>query len=244
MSKFHPIDRDIDFLLPPSVQEWLPEGHLSRYVVEVVEGLDLGDLERAYAGKGSAAYHPAQLLSLLIYGYATGCYSSRKSGCHEQNLLSVGPCMILILSQPPPHRSARITGPHRYYGWLRLPRTMARVLAFYTFSRVPASGGPMLGSPRLPCTRTVKLDMASDPGEYPHRSPIRDTGCCLTEGQTRRHSPTIKFSGLNTFKVGFTRYPYTSPAFCLRICTSVTGRTARLDTVPVASDYPGGIPTH
>ena len=78
MSKFHPIDRDIDFLLPTSVQEWLPEGHLSRYVVEVVEGLDLGDLERAYAGKGSAAYHPALLLSLLIYGYATGCYSSRK----------------------------------------------------------------------------------------------------------------------------------------------------------------------
>ncbi len=80
MSKFHLIDRDIDFLLPPSVPEWLPEGHLARYVVEVVEGLDLGDLERAYAGKGSAAYHPALLLSLLIYGYATGCYSSRKIG--------------------------------------------------------------------------------------------------------------------------------------------------------------------
>jgi len=78
MGKFHLIDRDIDFLLPPSVQEWLPEGHLARYLVEVVEGLDLGDLERAYAGKGSAAYHPALLLSLLIYGYATGCYSSRK----------------------------------------------------------------------------------------------------------------------------------------------------------------------
>jgi transposase/IS5 family transposase len=60
------------------VQEWLPEGHLARYLVEVVEGLDLGDLERAYAGKGSVAYHPALLLSLLIYGYATGCFSSRK----------------------------------------------------------------------------------------------------------------------------------------------------------------------
>jgi transposase len=78
MGKFHLIDRDIDFLLPPSVQAWLPEGHLARYLVEVVESLDLGDLERAYAGKGSAAYHPALLLSLLIYGYATGCYSSRK----------------------------------------------------------------------------------------------------------------------------------------------------------------------
>ena len=78
MGKFHLIDRDIDFLLPPSMQEWLPEGHLARYLVEVVESLDLGDLERAYAGKGSAAYHPALLLSLLIYGYATGCFSSRK----------------------------------------------------------------------------------------------------------------------------------------------------------------------
>ena len=78
MSYFRPIDRDIDFLLPPSVQEWLPEGHLARYVAEVVEGLDLSDLERAYGGRGSAPYHPATLLSLLIYGYATGCYSSRK----------------------------------------------------------------------------------------------------------------------------------------------------------------------
>jgi transposase len=78
MSHFRTIDRDIDFLLPPSVQDWLPEGHLARYVVEVVEGLDLSELERAYAGRGSPPYHPATLLSLLIYGYATGCFSSRK----------------------------------------------------------------------------------------------------------------------------------------------------------------------
>ena len=75
---FRPIDRDTDYLLPPSVQEWLPEAHLARYVVEVVEGLDLSELERAYAGRGSEAYHPAMLLSLLIYGYATGTFSSRK----------------------------------------------------------------------------------------------------------------------------------------------------------------------
>ena len=75
---FHPIDRDTDFLLPPSVQEWLPEAHLARYVVDVVEQLNLSAMERAYAGKGSAAYHPAALLALLIYGYATGTFSSRK----------------------------------------------------------------------------------------------------------------------------------------------------------------------
>ena len=75
---FHPINRDTDYLLPPSVQEWLPESHLARYVVDVVEGLDLSALVRAYAGCGSEAYHPATLLSLLIYGYATGTFSSRK----------------------------------------------------------------------------------------------------------------------------------------------------------------------
>ena len=75
---FHPIDRDTDFLLPPSVQAWLPEAHLARYVVDVVEQLDLSLLERAYAGKGSDAYHPATLLALLIYGYATATFSSRK----------------------------------------------------------------------------------------------------------------------------------------------------------------------
>lgn len=78
MSNFRPIARAIDFLLPPSVQEWLPARHLARYIVEVVEGLDLSALERAYGGRGSAAYHPAMRLALLIYGYATGCYSSRK----------------------------------------------------------------------------------------------------------------------------------------------------------------------
>lgn len=75
---FRAIDRDTEFMLPPSVQEWVPQAHLSRYVVEVVEQLDLSDLERAYAGRGSQAYHPAMLLSLLIYGYATGTFSSRK----------------------------------------------------------------------------------------------------------------------------------------------------------------------
>jgi len=78
MSRFRPIDRATDFLLPPSIQEWLPEAHLARYVVEVVEQLDLSALERAYAGRGYDAYHPARLLSLLSYGYATGTFSSRQ----------------------------------------------------------------------------------------------------------------------------------------------------------------------
>ena len=78
MSRFVPVDRDTAYLLPPSVDEWLPNDHLARFVVEVIEQLDLGELTRQYAGRGSAAHHPAVLLGLLIYGYANGVHSSRK----------------------------------------------------------------------------------------------------------------------------------------------------------------------
>lgn len=77
MSNFRPINRDTDFLLPPSVDEWLSERHLARFVVEVVDQLDLAPMAKAYRGSGSASYHPAMLLGLLIYGYATKVLSSR-----------------------------------------------------------------------------------------------------------------------------------------------------------------------
>jgi transposase len=77
MSNFRPINRDTDFLLPPSVDEWLPERHLARFVVEVVDQLDLSAMVKSYRGSGSASYHPAMLLGLLIYGYATKVFSSR-----------------------------------------------------------------------------------------------------------------------------------------------------------------------
>src|SRR5450631_3776636 len=72
------IDRETGFLLPPSVDEWLPERHLARFVVEVIDGLDLSAMVRSYRGSGSASYHPALLLGVLVYGYATGVFSSRK----------------------------------------------------------------------------------------------------------------------------------------------------------------------
>ena len=78
MSNFRPVDRQTGFLLPPSVDDWLPEKHLARYVVEVIEHLDTRAMEHAYRGAGSASYHPKMLLGVLVYGYATGVYSSRK----------------------------------------------------------------------------------------------------------------------------------------------------------------------
>src|SRR5271165_1834925 len=78
MSNFRPTDRQTGFLMPPSLDEWLPQHHLARFVVEVVDGLDLTSMSKSYRGSGSASYHPATLLSLLVYGYATGVFSSRK----------------------------------------------------------------------------------------------------------------------------------------------------------------------
>ena len=78
MSNFRPIDRDTGFLLPPSVDEWLPERHLARFVVEVVAGLDLRAMTGSYRGSGEASYHPQLLLGIVIYGDATGVFSSRK----------------------------------------------------------------------------------------------------------------------------------------------------------------------
>ena len=78
MSNFRTIDRETGYLLPPSLDEWLPERHLARFVVEVVDGLDLRGMSGAYRGSGSASYHPRMLLGLLVYGYATGVFSSRK----------------------------------------------------------------------------------------------------------------------------------------------------------------------
>src|ERR1700675_3636826 len=78
MSNFRSIDRQTGFLLPPSVDEWLPEKHLARFIVEVIDGLDLRAMSGSYRGSGSAFYHPRMLLGILIYGYATGVFSSRK----------------------------------------------------------------------------------------------------------------------------------------------------------------------
>jgi transposase len=71
-------DRDTPYLFPPSLQDWLPEGHLARFVVDIVDQLDLKALKYSYAGRGSSPYSPAMMTSLLFYGYSTGVFSSRR----------------------------------------------------------------------------------------------------------------------------------------------------------------------
>ena len=68
-------------LFPPSLHDWLPEGHLARFLLDVVSALDLSAIYTSYQekdGRGQAAYAPEMMVRLLLYGYARGVYSSRK----------------------------------------------------------------------------------------------------------------------------------------------------------------------
>ena len=82
MSKrFYTCDLNQPLLLPPSLQEWLPEGHLARFIADVVDQLDLSPIIAEYGrrdGRGQAAYHPIMMVRLLLYGYCRGTVSSRK----------------------------------------------------------------------------------------------------------------------------------------------------------------------
>jgi len=76
--RFKTVDRDTQYLFPPSVQDWLPKNHLARFVVELVDEIDLEELNASYKACGSLAFHPSMMVALLFYGYATGVFSSRK----------------------------------------------------------------------------------------------------------------------------------------------------------------------
>src|ERR1700735_4262735 len=69
-----------DFLLPPSLGDWLPEDHLAYFVSDVVEQLDLSAIEAVYEEeeRGQPPYHPRMMTKVLIYGYCVGVFSSRR----------------------------------------------------------------------------------------------------------------------------------------------------------------------
>lgn len=76
---FRPYRLDQQHLLPVAPREWLPEGHLGLFLADVLDQLDLGPVLRAYrGGRGPRGYHPQMLLAVLLYGYCTGVFSSRK----------------------------------------------------------------------------------------------------------------------------------------------------------------------
>ncbi len=79
--RFRNYNPDQMFLLPPSLKDWLPAGHLVYFVSDIVDQLNLSGIEKAYeggSGRGQPPYHPAMMVKLLLYAYCVGVPSSRK----------------------------------------------------------------------------------------------------------------------------------------------------------------------
>lgn len=77
---FKSCNRNQMLLLPPSLLDWLPEGHLAHFIMDVVEQLDLSSIHASYGGdgRGQPPYDPKMMVCLLIYAYCTGTPSSRQ----------------------------------------------------------------------------------------------------------------------------------------------------------------------
>jgi len=95
-------DRGQALLLPPSVAEWVPDGHLARFVVEVVGRLDLSAFYGAYRadGSGRAAHDPAMMIALVLYNYAVGVRSSRQI---ERRCVEDVACRFIAANRVPDH---------------------------------------------------------------------------------------------------------------------------------------------
>ena len=99
---FKPCDRSQMLLLPPSIEEWLPEGHLARFIVDAVRQFDLSEFLGAYRGDGvgQASFHPAPVIALLLYWYCKGERSSRKIESYCQDDIA---SRFIMANQQPDH---------------------------------------------------------------------------------------------------------------------------------------------
>src|SRR3954449_6213781 len=101
-ANFIACDRDQELLLPPSLREWLPEGHLAWFVIDAVAQMDLDAFYAAYRadGHGRAAHDPAMMVALLLYVYAIGERSSRRV---ERRCLEDVATRVICANQTPDH---------------------------------------------------------------------------------------------------------------------------------------------
>jgi transposase len=95
-------DREQELLLPPSLRDWLPEGHLAWFVIDAVAQLDLTVFHAAYRadGHGRPAHDPAMMVALLLYGYAIGERSSRRL---ERRCVEDVATRVICANQAPDH---------------------------------------------------------------------------------------------------------------------------------------------
>src|SRR3954454_25230016 len=112
-------DREQELLLPPSLREWLPEGHLAWFIIDAVGQLDLSAFYAGYRadGHGRAAHDPAMMVALLLYAYAIGEWSSRRL---ERRCVEDVATRVICANQAPDHTTiARFRQRHEA-GWASL----------------------------------------------------------------------------------------------------------------------------
>jgi transposase len=102
-------DREQELLLPPSLREWLPDGHLAWFVIDAVAQLDLSAFCAAYRldGRGRPAHDPAVMVALLLYGYAIGERSSRRL---ERRCVEDIATRVICANQAPDHTTIARVG--------------------------------------------------------------------------------------------------------------------------------------
>jgi transposase len=103
-TSFRPYDPDQSLLLPPSPRDWLAEDHLAFFVSDTVDALDLSAFYERYEGDGrrNQPFDPRMMVKLLVYGYATGVFSSRKIARKLQDDVAF---RVLAAGNYPAHRT-------------------------------------------------------------------------------------------------------------------------------------------
>ena len=97
---YRPYVPEQDLLLPPSLRDWLPEGHLAYFVSDLIDQLDLSAITKVYEDeeRGYPPYHPVMLTKVLVYAYCVGVFSSRKI---QRRLLEDIPFRVLAAGNKP-----------------------------------------------------------------------------------------------------------------------------------------------
>jgi transposase len=99
-TRFVSVDHDTPLLLPPNLREWVPEDHLVHFVLDAVAALNLSQVKVNQRGTGSQQYPPTMMVTLLIYSYATGVFSSRRI---ERSTYDSVPVRLLCADTHPDH---------------------------------------------------------------------------------------------------------------------------------------------
>jgi transposase len=142
---YRPYLPEQDFLLPPSLREWLPEDHLAYFVSDLIDHLDLSAITAVYEDeeRGYPPYHPVMLTKVLVYGYCVGVFSSRRI---QRRLLEDIPFRVLAAGNEPDFRTIadfRKTHLTALRGFFEQVLQMARELGALRVGRVALDGTKM-----------------------------------------------------------------------------------------------------